>query len=421
MALRAANWVVLGLLYTGAVHATEPLGYAPAADSSAPSSTTSMAVATDARLGGDENQTRFIMDLTQKIDLRAFTLADPYRVVIDTSQVIFQLPPKSGETGRGLVKAFRFGLMMVGGSRIVFDVVKPVRIDKAFVVDAANGAPARLVLDLAPTDRASFMRKIAEDAKVARAENPPPSATSPGAGDSRPLVVLDPGHGGLDTGTKAVSGELEKDIVLDFAQRLRERLTKVGKYRVLLTRSDDTFVPLGERVRIARNAGAALFVSIHADSLPANEGGGEAQGATIYTLSETATDPDAERLAQEENRADVIAGVDLKDEPDDVAGILLDLAQRETKGYSLQFAHKLADDLKGATRLYKKPLKSAGFKVLRAPDVPSVLIELGYVSNKDDLASLLSDSWRNRTADAVAHAIDGYFGSRVAGPRAGAN
>jgi N-acetylmuramoyl-L-alanine amidase len=411
MAVRAANWVVLGLLCTGAVHAAEPLAYAPA--------TEPVPVATDARLGGDDAHTRFVMDLSRKIDLHAFTLADPYRVVIDTPEVAFQLPAKIGDNGRGLIKAFRFGLMMPGGSRMVFDVVKPVRVDKAFVVDAANGAPARLVVDLAPTDRTSFLRQVAEDAKVARAENPPPSTPSAGAGDSRPLVVLDPGHGGLDTGTKATSGELEKDIVLDFAQRLRERLTKVGKYRVLMTRSDDTFVPLGDRVRIARNAGASLFVSIHADSLPTTEG--DAQGATIYTLSETATDQDAERLAQEENRADVIAGVDLKDEPDDVAGILLDLAQRETKGYSLQFAHKLVDDLKGATRLYKKPLKSAGFRVLRAPDVPSVLIELGYVSNKDDLASLLSDTWRNKTADAAAHAIDGYLGSHVAGPRAGAN
>ena len=132
---------------------------------------------------------------------------------------------------------------------------------------------------------------------------------------------------------------------------------------------------------MARNAGAALFVSIHADALPKKEG--DAQGATVYTLSETATDSEAARLAEQENRADVIAGVDLKDEPDDVAGILLDLAQRETKTFSVQFAHRLVGELKGATRLHKNPLKSAGFKVLRAPDVPSVLVELGYVSNKD--------------------------------------
>ena len=212
---------------------------------------------------------------------------------------------------------------------------------------------------------------------------------------------------------------MEKDIVLDFAGRLRERIEKTGKYRVLMTRTDDTFVPLGERVHIARNAGAALFVSIHADALPKKEG--DAQGATVYTLSETATDSEAARLAEQENRADVIAGVDLKDEPDDVAGILLDLAQRETKTFSVQFAHRLVSELKGATRLHKNPLKSAGFKVLRAPDVPSVLVELGYVSNKDDLQSLLSDTWRDRTATSVAQAIDAYFSTHVAGTRAGAN
>ena len=189
---------------------------------------------------------------------------------------------------------------------------------------------------------------------------------------------------------------MEKDIVLDFAQRLRGRIEKSGKYRVLMTRSDDTFVQLADRVRIARSAGAALLVSIHANSLPRGEG--DAQGATVYTLSETATNSAAARLAEQENRADVIAGVDLKAEPDDVAGILIDLAQRETKTFSVQFAHKLVGELKEAVRLHKEPIKSAGFRVLRAPDVPSVLIELGYVSNKQDMQSLLSDAWRDHAA-----------------------
>jgi N-acetylmuramoyl-L-alanine amidase len=172
-------------------------------------------------------------------------------------------------------------------------------------------------------------------------------------------------------------------------------------------------------VRIARNAGASLFVSIHADSLPHKEG--DAQGATVYTLSETASDPQAAQLADEENRSDVIAGVDLKTEPDDVAGILIDLAQRETKTFSVQFAHKVVGEMNETTRLHKDPIKSAGFRVLRAPDVPSVLIELGYVSNKQDLQSLLSDTWRDHTANAIALAIDGYFSSHGAGARAGAN
>jgi N-acetylmuramoyl-L-alanine amidase len=412
MAVRAVSWTFLGMVLAGVARAAGPPATTPPGDS--------FPIATEVRLGGDEAATRFVMDLTRKIDLRAFTLADPYRVVLDIPQVTFQLPPKAGESGRGLIKAFRFGLMMPGGSRMVLDLARPARIDKAFVVDATTDAPARLVLDLLPTDRESFLRKVALDSKTASAEPPPRSAAPADSADKRPLVVLDPGHGGIDTGTKGPGGEImEKNIVLDFAARLRERIEKTGKYRVLMTRTDDTFIPLGERVHMARNAGAALFVSIHADALPKKEG--DTQGATVYTLSETATDSEAARLAEQENRADVIAGVDLKDEPDDVAGILLDLAQRETKTFSVQFAHRLVGELRSATRLHKNPLKSAGFKVLRAPDVPSVLVELGYVSNKEDLQSLLSDAWRDRTAASMAQAIDTYFSTHVAGTRAGAN
>jgi len=411
MAVQAARWAFLGMLCAAATAAADRPAAVSAADS--------FPLATEARLGGDETQTRFVMDLDRKIDLRAFTLADPYRVVLDLPQVTFQLPPKSGESGRGLIKAFRYGLVMAGGSRIVFDLTKPVRVDRAFVIDAADGAPARLVLDLVGTDRDSFLRKIAIDEKALPAQIAPAPTAQADTADPRPLVVLDPGHGGIDTGTKAASGELEKDIVLDFAQRLRDRIEKSGKYRVLLTRTDDTFVALADRVRIARNAGAALFVSIHADSLPRGEG--DAQGATVYTLSDTATDSAAARLAEQENRADVIAGVDLKAEPDDVAGILIDLAQRETRTFSVQFAHKLVGEMKDAARLYKEPIKSAGFRVLRAPDVPSVLIELGYVSNRQDLKSLLSETWRDRMADSIAQAIGGYFSAHLAGARTGAN
>ena len=389
----------------------------PAAPPASPSD--SLPVATDARLGGDETQTRFVMDFNRKIDLRAFTLADPYRVVVDIPQVLFQLPSKTGETGRGLIKAFRFGLVMQGGSRLVFDLAKPAKIEKAFVVDSTETAPARLVLDLAQTDRESFLRRTAADNRTARADLPRVDAPAVKEGDQRPLVVLDPGHGGIDTGTKGPSGEEEKDIVLNFAQRLRESLEKSGKYRVLLTRTDDTFVALADRVRIARDAGATLFVSIHADSLPHGEG--DAQGASIYTLSDTATDSEAARLAEKENRADVIAGVDLKSEPDDVAGILIDLAERETKSLSTQFAHKLAGEMKAVTRMHKKPLKSAGFRVLRAPDVPSVLVELGYVSNRQDLQSLLSETWRNRTSDSMAQVIETFLSSPMAGAHTGSN
>ena len=414
MVVRAANWAFLGMLCAMGAQAAESPAAAPPASPS-----DSLPVATDARLGGDETQTRFVMDFNRKIDLRAFTLADPYRVVVDIPQVVFQLPSKTGETGRGLIKAFRFGLVMQGGSRLVFDLAKPAKIEKAFVVDSTETAPARLVLDLAPTDRESFLRRTAADNRTARADLPRVDAPAVKEGDQRPLVVLDPGHGGIDTGTKGPSGEEEKDIVLNFAQRLRERLEKSGKYRVLLTRTDDTFVALADRVRIARDAGATLFVSIHADSLPHGEG--DAQGASIYTLSDTATDSEAARLAEKENRADVIAGVDLKSEPDDVAGILIDLAERETKSLSAQFAHKLAGEMKAVTRMHKKPLKSAGFRVLRAPDVPSVLVELGYVSNRQDLQSLLSETWRNRTSDSMAQVIETFLSSPMAGAHTGSN
>jgi N-acetylmuramoyl-L-alanine amidase len=408
MAVGTARGAFLAVLLAGAVLAAGRLVAAP----------DSYPVATDVRLGGDEGQTRFILDLSRKIDLHAFTLADPYRVVLDIPEVIFKLPPKAGESGRGLIKAFRFGLMMEGGSRIVFDVTKPVRIDKAFVMDAAASDPARLVLVLVPTDREAFLRKIALDDK-GNAKAPTQPEPQVANGDPRPVLVLDPGHGGIDTGTRAPSGEMEKDIVLDLAQRVRARIEKTGKYRVVMTRTDDTFIPLAERVDIARKAQASLLVSIHADSLPHREG--DAQGATIYTLSDKASDPEAGKLAEEENRADVIAGVDLKSEPADVAGILIDLAERETKTFSLQFAHKLVAELKGVARLHKDPIKSAGFRVLRAPDVPSALVELGYVSNKDDLKSLLSDTWRDEMADSIAKAIDAYLSTDVVGARTDAN
>ncbi len=368
-------------------------------------------VVTDAKLGGDDRQTRFIADLSRKIEIRTFTLADPYRVVIDIPQVTFRLSHRTGESGRGLVKAFRYGLIMQGGSRIVLDLAKPARIERAFVLDAAEGQPARLIVDLVATDRESFMRAIAP------AQPPPPPqparAAAPAANaDPRPLIVIDPGHGGIDNGTRAPSGESEKTLVLDFALLLRDHIEKSGKYRVLMTRTDDTFVPLAERVRIARANQAALFISIHADAL--RRGDGEAQGATIYTLSDTASDAEAARLAEAENRADVIAGINLAAEPDNIAGILIDFAQRETKAYSLQFARLLAAELKSVARLHKHPLKSAGFKVLKAPDVPSVLLELGYVSNQQDLKQLTSDTWRTRTAASTARAIEVFFNKRLA-------
>jgi N-acetylmuramoyl-L-alanine amidase len=401
----------------------------PAAATASPAGAPSFPVASDARLAGDARQTRFVLDLDKPIQFRAFTLADPYRVVLDLPQVDFQLSPGSGGTGRGLIKAFRYGLVMPGGSRIVFDLTGPAKIAKSYVLDAANGQPPRLVLEFEGVDRTTFVQLLSREsrpelrpaieanaaaaktetgaiAQPAMAVQPAPSPPDP-----RPVIVIDPGHGGVDNGTQAGGDVMEKNLVLGFGLALRDRIEKSGKYRVVMTRTDDTFIPLGDRVKIARSESAALFVSIHADALKRGEG--DAQGATIYTLSDKASDAEAERLADAENKSDAIGGVNLGDEQTEVADILIDLVQRETKTFSNRFARVLMGEMKNTVRMHKHPLKSAGFRVLKAPDVPSVLVELGYVSNKGDLELLVSENWRNRTVGSMAQAIDAFFAKRL--------
>jgi N-acetylmuramoyl-L-alanine amidase len=381
-------------------------------------------VASDARLAGDAKLTRFVLDLDQPIQFRAFVLDEPYRVVVDIPQVSFRLPPGTGTSGRGLVTAFRYGMVMPGGSRIVFDLAGPARIANSTMLDAANDQPPRLVLEIEEVDRASFVQSLRADTRPevvkpaisdsVTAVAPQPSAPTTPPADQRPVIVIDPGHGGIDNGTQA-GGEIEKNLVLAFGLALRERLESSGKYRVVLTRTDDTFIALDDRVHIARNEKAALFVSIHADYLPRK--GGDVQGATIYTLSDTASDAEAERLAEAENRADAIGGVDLRQEPTEVADILIDLAQRETRTFSNRFARVLMGEMKTTVRMHKHPLKSAGFRVLKAPDVPSVLVELGFVSNKSDLEHLASERWRSKTAGCMAQAIDSFLAKPLATAR----
>lgn len=400
-------------------------------------------VASDIRIAGDEKRARFIVEIDRRIEVRAFLLAHPNRVVLDIPQTTFRLPAEAAQATRGLIKAYRYGLVMPGGSRIVMDLRRPAKIEKAYVLDGENGQPPKLIVELAAADRASFMQAVAADAReavavaatettaatqtaeaakeVPRADAPKADAAAvnsspvdparPAADDPRPVVVIDAGHGGIDQGTQAASGESEKEIVLDFAKALRDRIVKGGKYRVVMTRDDDTFIALAERVRIAQRHKAALFVSIHADALP--RGGNRVQGATVYTLSDKASDAEAAKLAEAENKADLIAGIDLTEEPADVADILIDLTRRETKAFSSRFARTLVREMRGVARLHKNPLKSAGFRVLKAPDIPSVLLEIGYVSNKADLKLIVSESWRSKTVGSVAQAVDLFFGKRV--------
>jgi N-acetylmuramoyl-L-alanine amidase len=364
-------------------------------------------MASASRLGGDDTRTRFVLDLDREVPFHVFALADPYRVIIDLPQINFQMPSNSGQSGRGLVSAYRYGLFARGKSRIVLDIDGPARIDKAFALAPEAGQPARLVIDLVATSREAFLQEMS---RLQTARAPPRPAEAPGLhrGDSRELViVIDPGHGGIDGGAVGPGGELEKDLVLEFARTLKSQLEEVGRYKVLLTRDDDIFLSLRERVEFARRNGADLFISVHADKFSTES----VSGATVYTVSERASDAETAALAAKENKADLIAGLDLEDEPDEVTDILIDLTRRETKNFSVRLAERLVSSLRGSIRLNKNPHRYAGFRVLKAPDVPSVLIELGYISNSNDVRELNSSAWRTRAATAIARALKRYFSS----------
>ncbi|MDT3379016.1 N-acetylmuramoyl-L-alanine amidase [Labrys neptuniae] len=374
--------------------------------------------ASDARLAGDDKRTRLIVDLhgsVSDLNFRVFVLPDPYRVVVDLPQIEFGMPPDTGKHGRGVVSAYRFGLIAPGKSRIVLDLTEPAAVDKSFLLDALDDQPARLVIDLVKTDRAAFLRTAASQRSSDMTAHPqPPQPSPPLLPESQPglpVVVVDPGHGGIDMGATSKSGEQEKTIVLEFAKRLADKINGTGRYRAVLTRDGDTFISLAGRVQFARANRASLFISVHADTLHDPFG---VRGATIYTLSDRASDAESARYAEQENKADAIAGVDLASEPGDVADILIDLTRRETKSFSNGFAKVLIDQFQAAATLNKNPHRSAGFKVLTAPDIPSVLLELGYLSSRDDVKLLTSDDWRSRAADAVVTAIDGFFQQRRA-------
>lgn len=372
-------------------------------------------VAKDARVAGDRERTRFIADLSKKVDVHVFAMGNPYRVIVDAPDVSFQMPDGIGKEKRGLVTAYRYGLFAPGKARIVIDVSGPFLIDKAFVLEPRDEQPARLVVDLVPTDEKTFLAKLKESKPPQTASAAPfaiaqvPSRPA----DAKPVVVLDPGHGGVDPGTSSATGITEKEVVLIFARALKAKLDATGRYEVVLTRDDDTFLPLRSRVEFAQKKGAGLFLSIHADYFPKQTD--KATGATVYTLSEEASDEEAKALATKENFSDALAGIELPSDSDEVlANILIDLAQRETQNRSVIFARSIVGELASKGSLHTKKLRSAGFRVLKAPAIPSVLLELGFLSNPDDEKRLTSEAWRERTADAVAESIDVYFAKRIA-------
>lgn len=375
----------------------------------------------------DADAARLVLTLSAPVEARAFLLERPDRVIVDLPQVTFNLPAEELEgtptqKAKALVASYRYGLFARGRSRVVIDLNEPALATKVFSEAAIHGAT--LTIELKRTDRKTYSRTAMQPmveaaAALSRAENARAAEARASAGESvekrgdLPLIVLDPGHGGVDPGAIRF-GVQEKDLVFAFAERFRDQIEATGRYRVQLTRTDDTFVSLGGRVRIAREAGADLFISIHADSLGRN---GTVRGATIYTSSNTPTDAESAQLAAKENLADQIAGVEVTEETDDVVGILADLTRRETKSLSSFFADKTIDALRQQVYLTRNPHRSAGFRVLKAPDVPSVLLELGYLSSTQDVELLTSEEWQMKTISAMIKALDRFFAPRIAEQR----
>jgi N-acetylmuramoyl-L-alanine amidase len=373
-------------------------------------------VAVDARLVESGADVAVEFDLSQSVEARAFVLADPDRVVVDLPEVAFRIRAGRPQAGGALVRSFRYGQFAPGRSRVVIDLARPARVVKAVASAFARdgSGPARLRVELAPESREAFRAAARRNAALARAGEPAaaPVAEKP---TDKPVVVIDPGHGGVDSGavSRAAGETMEKGLVLDFSRDLARRLEADGRYKVVMTRSSDVFVSLQERVRIARAAGAALFVSIHADSLRLGQG---ASGATIYTVSDRASDAEAARIAESENAADRAAGVDPGESAGEVADILFDLTRRETRAFANVFSRDLVASMAKATTMHRIPRRSAGFQVLKAPDVPSVLIELGYLSSEKDVKAMTSPEWRGRSAQSVADAIAAFMAAAAQPP-----
>jgi N-acetylmuramoyl-L-alanine amidase len=361
-------------------------------------------------VSGDASRTDLTITVSKAVDARAFLMEQPERVVIELPEASFRLPASAGRQVQGLVADFRFGLFAHGRSRIVIDLAQPALVSRPVATSEPDGS-ARLTFELSRAERQAFRKAVAADRPALERASTHAAREIAGHRDQRPVIVLDAGHGGVDPGAIAKTGDHEKDIVLGFAGRLRERLEASGRYRVIMTRDHDVFIPLDERVRIGRAAHADLFISIHADTIADAP---HVRGLTVYTGSKQASDEEARRLADRENTADAAAGLESGEDADAVADILQDLTVRETHGLSQRFARKLTGEIKPTMPLTKKPLRQAGFRVLRAADVPAVLVELGYLSSRKDLELLTSSEWRERSTAAMAGAIDRFFGPRLA-------
>jgi N-acetylmuramoyl-L-alanine amidase len=355
------------------------------------------------------DHSRLIFDLTAVSPAQARLAANPPRVIVDLPEVAFRIDPGEGRATAGskLIKSYRYGQFAPGRSRVVVDLAQPARIVKAAAEPRDGGA--QLIIDLAPTSEENFVAAAVAappDPAAAIAFTPETSPTSSAA--DKPVIVIDPGHGGVDMGATGKHGEQEKAIVFEFARALAEKIEAGGRLKAVLTRTGDVFVPLEERVRFAHSQNAALFLSIHADTLAE----GHVEGATVYTVASKASDAEAARIAEKENLADQAAGLESKAVVEQVGDILFDLTQRETRAFSAQFSRTLIARWKEAGSLNKNPSRSASFVVLKSYDMPSALLELGYLSSERDLARLTSPEWRSAAAGKTAEAVEAFFSSR---------
>lgn len=370
------------------------------------------------RIGVHPGKLRVVVESNAKLPVSAFTLSAPYRVVLDLPDVDWQIDAAGGGKATGFIVSYRFGHFSPGKSRVVFDLKRPAVVDKAFHLPPRGKAPWRLVIDLKPVSVAEFARRAQPPPRPDKARpnqaavfmplpRPRPQGKAP-----KKVVVIDPGHGGIDPGALGRKGIHEKRITLAMARQLRDALVARGRYQVVMTRDRDIFVRLRERIAMARAAGADLFISLHADSIKNRR----VRGASVYTLSEKSSDREAADLAAKENKADLIAGVDLTGESTEVTNILIDLAQRETMNHSAVFASVLVGEMRKRVKFLRRSHRFAGFAVLKAPDVPSVLIEMGYLSHAGDERRLLNPAYRAALAGAIANAVGLYFDRRAQNP-----
>lgn len=395
-----AGWMPLGILGLVMLALMVAIGPARAAFDGP--------VAVDVRAAGDAQATRLMLSFDRPVTVDHKMLDHPHRLVLDFERIGYGFEIDDDDFG-GMVTTMRYGDMSEAASRMIFELDRPFEVVE--LASEANGDVYRVVIDLRETSSGDFRQAmvdtIATSSIVTRGSKSDRLGAAPiaaGPASDQFVVVLDPGHGGIDSGAVGVGGTREKDVVLKFANQMRAELEKMPGVSVVMTRDTDIFVPLDERVLFARQNNAALFVSLHADSVRQSY----VRGATVYTISDRASDAVAAEIAQSENLSDSIAGIVYDDTSGPVTDILVDLARQETLGFSVQFARLAISHISKASRIIRNPHRYAGFRVLRAPDVPSVLVELGYLSNAEDEKLLNQAQWRATLAAELAAAVTDF-------------